>query len=84
MRSERRYRDIGGGRVKCDRTGTIKQLVDLRPGTSARVIELSDQQWAKLILLARHRKMTPSECVARFIETSQPGGSGFIVPGSDK
>lgn len=69
---EQAWRDIGGGMVRCDKTGKVARMCDIRGARSGRTIELTEQQWAKLTQLARLRGMSPEECIASFIESAEP------------
>lgn len=75
------WRDIGGGKIRCDNTGEVRRLADIRsPGDASRVIRISLERWAKLERLAAFRGKTPEACVEAFIDSSQPGGSGWKHP----
>ncbi len=47
-------------------------------------LRLTDEEFQKLEKLAEYRRMSKSECIRRFIQTSSPGGSGWSHPSMKK
>ena len=84
-----RWRDIGNGKIKCEKTGEIARLTATRQLVTEeehdRTIMFTSKEWERLQKLARKRstlkhKWTPEECVHDFVATCQPGDIGWIHP----
>ena len=71
--SKHRWRDIGGGKIKCDNTKRVMSVHRARSVPEPHTITLTAAEWAKLEALAAHRSTlkhtcTPQECVRDFIK----------------
>lgn len=79
--SKNSWREIKGGKIRCDNTGQIATLTKDRQivGTNQAII-FTDVEWAKLQLLAQARKTTPEACIRAFVASCQPNGKGWTRP----
>ena len=66
------WRDIGGGRVKCDDTGRTGTLTTghhvIIDGQDDRSVRFSSREWAKLRALAIKRATTPRAVLRAFVQ----------------
>lgn len=79
----KQWRDIGGGKVRCDSTGEIGILVRghsvVPVDEHRRTITFTRAEWSKLEALARKRTSTPAECLRDFVRRCQSGGGGWVA-----
>lgn len=78
MSRKHHWRDVGGGNVRCEKTGQVMCWQDLWNNSGWRKIELTAEEWSKLETLAKRRKLTPRRCLADLIKTS--GGGSWQHP----
>ena len=66
------WRDIGGGRVKCDDTGRTGTLAEghhvIIDGQDDRTVKFSTREWARLEARATERKTTVRAWLRAFVQ----------------
>ena len=48
------------------------------------IVTFTDEEWGKLVKLAKRRRMKPEECLRVFVQACQPEGSEWRHPGYEK
>lgn len=82
--SQHTWRDAGGGKIRCDKTGETTTLSTDRR-LEERTIKFTPEEWKRLERLAAwrstsKRKLTPEDCVREMIATCLTGPSGWVHP----